>query len=129
MRAESSGSMRKPKILLPPKRPPRPVRTELSAHPVAFRAVTRQGECLAEVSVPRNLVHEFLQSANQKGFMTLAWIGLHGLTRLSSKQAKDLARDLSALGQDDSRVPTALVETVQRASSSADQSLLISAGL
>lgn len=121
--------MRKPKILLPPRRPPRPRRTELSAHLIAFKAETRQGECLSEARVPRNLVNEFLQSAKQKGFTTLAWIGLHGLTRLNREQARDLARDLSTLRQDDSRVPTALIETVQRASSGTDFSLAISAGL
>jgi hypothetical protein len=74
-------------------------------------------------------VNELLQSAKQKGFMTLAWIGLHGLTRLSSEQTKDLARNLSTLAKDDSRVPTALIETAKLASSSTDLSLLISAGL
>lgn len=68
------------------------------------------------------------QSAKQKDFPTLAWIGLHGVTRLSAEQTEDLARDLSILRQDDSRVPTALIDTVRRASSGTDLSLLISAG-
>src|SRR5688500_16053856 len=103
--------MRKPKILLPPRRPQREPSNALSAHPLRFAAVTLQGECLSEATVPRNALHQWMQAAKKCELGTLAWIGLHGVTRLNSVQAKDLARDLTALQQIGESIPNSLIET------------------
>jgi hypothetical protein len=95
---------------------------------VVFGAVKPQGECIVEASIPRNLLHELMETASQRGLGTLAWIGLHGVTRLSREQAKHLARDLSKLRKDDERIPTSLIEAIERAGNQVDLELIIAAG-
>jgi hypothetical protein len=96
---------------------------------VAFGVVTSHGECVAEATIARNVLHELMEAAKLRDLGTLAWIGLHGVTRLGPEQARQLARDLSKLRKSDERVPYSLVETVERASGSDDLQLVIAAGL